>query len=57
MIRMGITKKDDHAALREKHLEMMPKAPEIPCSKCPVDFDTFSCNSSNLFALLPSIHV
>jgi hypothetical protein len=28
MIRIGITNKEDHAALREKHLEMMPKAPK-----------------------------
>jgi hypothetical protein len=28
MIRMGITKKEDHAPLREKHLEMMPKVPK-----------------------------
>jgi hypothetical protein len=30
---MGITKKENHAALREKHMEMMPKTPENRCLK------------------------
>jgi len=54
---MSITKKPNHAALRKKHVEMMPKTPKIAASKYPVGFETFSCNPPHLSTLLSSVHM
>jgi hypothetical protein len=34
IIGMGITMKENHAALREKHVEIMPKRPKNRCLPC-----------------------